>query len=161
MKHVGALVGITVLVFGTTYLFTSDWPLGGTTEETAAVSEAPASQEVAETEPAEAAPAEPAPVDETLLAEGQSLYVQCQACHGPEGQGSVGPAFAGDSNIQDVAYTLQTIVHGRGAMPAFGERFDDTEIASVATFIRNSWGNEFGGVTPEDVAAAREAGPAE
>ena len=170
MRHMGALLGITVLVFGTIFLFTSDWPLGGLTGETAAVSEAeaPADEAAAPAEgeaaPADEAPAQAAeaiPVSEELLAQGETIYAQCQACHGPAGEGSVGPAFAGNANLEDAAYVAETIVHGREAMPAFGDRFDDTEIAAVGTFIRNSWDNAFGGMTPEDVAAARETAPAE
>ena len=32
---------------------------------------------------------------------------------------------------------------------------NDIEIAAVATYERNSWGNDDGIVTPEDVAAVR------
>src|SRR5690606_36842376 len=101
------------------------------------------------------------PVSEELLAQGEQHYQICQACHGPAGEGSVGPAFAGNADLADVGLVAQTILFGRETMPPFGEQFDDDEIASVAPFIRNSWGNAFGGVAPEDVATHRESGPAE
>ncbi len=39
-------------------------------------------------------------------------------------------------------------------MPGFGGLSDD-EVAAVATFVRSSWGNEFGPVTAAEVAAER------
>jgi mono/diheme cytochrome c family protein len=46
-------------------------------------------------------------------------------------------------------------------MPPFPQ-LDDTQLAAVATYIRNSWGNSFGGVSPEEVTAIRaDLGPAE
>jgi cytochrome c oxidase subunit 2 len=41
-------------------------------------------------------------------------------------------------------------------MPAWGPRLNDTEIAEVITYERNSWGNNFGMVTPAEVKALRQ-----
>jgi len=40
-------------------------------------------------------------------------------------------------------------------MPAFGGQFDDQQVAAIVTYIRNSWGNDFGPVSPDEVAAKR------
>jgi mono/diheme cytochrome c family protein len=40
-------------------------------------------------------------------------------------------------------------------MPAFGNQFSDEDIAQIGTYIRNSWGNDFGILTTEEVEAAR------
>ena len=48
------------------------------------------------------------------------------------------------------------ILVGLGEMPAYAHRLSDGEVAAVASYIRNSWGNAFGPVTPKDVAQARE-----
>ena len=40
-------------------------------------------------------------------------------------------------------------------MPAFGKKLSDKEIAAVATYIRTSWGNNFGPIDPQQVANAR------
>jgi hypothetical protein len=40
-------------------------------------------------------------------------------------------------------------------MPAFGQKLNDREIAAVATYIRNSWGNHFGPVSANTVAQVR------
>src|SRR5690606_23509469 len=62
VKHIGALVAMTVLVFGTIFLFTSEWPLRGP-----ATDEAPT--EVAESPPPPPPPPAPAPAPETPPAE--------------------------------------------------------------------------------------------
>ena len=41
------------------------------------------------------------------------------------------------------------------AMPSFAWKLDDEEIADVATYVRNSWGNRAAPVTPDDVARLR------
>src|SRR5215471_15778995 len=41
------------------------------------------------------------------------------------------------------------------AMPAFGWNLNDTEIADVLTYVRNTWGNAASAIQPEDVAKLR------
>jgi mono/diheme cytochrome c family protein len=41
------------------------------------------------------------------------------------------------------------------AMPAFGWNLNDTEIADVLTYVRNTWGNAASAVQPEDVTKLR------
>jgi mono/diheme cytochrome c family protein len=41
------------------------------------------------------------------------------------------------------------------SMPAYADVLDDSEIAAVSNFVRGSWGNEAGPVSPTDVRAAR------
>ena len=36
-------------------------------------------------------------------------------------------------------------------MPPFGQEFSEQDVAAVVTFIRQSWGNRGGPVTPLDV----------
>jgi len=42
------------------------------------------------------------------------------------------------------------------AMPAFGWRHDDADIAKLATFVRSSWGNGGASVTDADVTNVRK-----
>lgn len=42
------------------------------------------------------------------------------------------------------------------AMPAFGDRLDNREIAQLTSYIRNAWGNHAGGVDAGDVGAIRK-----
>lgn len=42
------------------------------------------------------------------------------------------------------------------AMPAFGNRLDDAQIAQLTTYIRNAWGNRAGAVDADDVHDIRK-----
>lgn len=98
-------------------------------------------------------------VDEALFARGQTLYAaHCAVCHmaGGEGLPPTFPALRGDENLADLALIVSSIHEGRGAMPAFPQ-FGAEEIAALASYIRNTWGNEFGGVSAEEVAVLLEA----
>lgn len=93
---------------------------------------------------------------EVSLEQGEKIFSNnCAACHGKNGEGSIGPEFAGNDNLADSAFIVGRILQGQGSMPAFGNRFSDQEVADVTSFIRSSWGNEFGSVTTEDVATRR------
>ena len=116
------------------------------------------------------------PVDKTdvsreaLVKRGKTVYeANCQVCHQASGQGQAGvfPPLAGaGSYYRDAQNHARIIVHGlngeivvngttyNGAMAPHGF-LDDYDIAAVATYERNSWGNDDGDVLPEDVAAVR------
>lgn len=114
------------------------------------------------------APAQPAPevVDDeevlfaALMEEGALVYrrvANCAGCHGNEGAGDFGPRLAGDRYLASVGGVVGIILGGftdRG-MPAFTADLDNRQVAAVATFVRNSWGNEFGLVREEWVANRR------
>ncbi len=117
------------------------------------------------------APAKDGPTDQAaLMANGEKVYAQvCQACHGQDGKGVPGafPPLAGSGSFYgDPKNHASIIVKGlsgpitvqgtafNGVMPPQGS-LSDYEIASVATYERNSWGNADGVVLPADVAAAR------
>ncbi len=110
-----------------------------------------------------------------LIEKGEALYgQQCVACHQPTGAGVPGafPPLAGSDFIGEAAVHAQVIVHGlngrivvngveyNGAMTPY-KQLDDLEIAAIATYERNAWGNAYDEpvVTPEIVRAARAAGP--
>jgi len=71
--------------------------------------------------------------------------------------GSVFPALAGNKALADEKYVVDVILNGKPgtSMPAFGSRLSDDQIAALASYIRNSWGNDFGRVEAGDVAALR------
>ena len=50
---------------------------------------------------------------------------------------------------------INQILKGKNAMPPFAAMLSDADVASVATFERNSWGNKAGDVQPAQVAALR------
>jgi mono/diheme cytochrome c family protein len=95
---------------------------------------------------------------------------QCSACHGPDGGGVEGlfPALKGSAGVQSVdpASVLHVLLRGaRSAatdqaptaptMPSFGWALDDAQIAAVATFVRNAWGNGASAVDTATVSATR------
>lgn len=92
-----------------------------------------------------------------LMTEGERAFRNnCVVCHGAEGQGAIGPRLAGNSNVGGTAFLVQRIIIGfpDHGMPPF-RHLSDEQIAAISTFVRNSWGNEFGAVTPEEVGNLR------
>ena len=106
------------------------------------------------------------------MADGQRIYRgACIACHEVDGTGAprIYPPLPGNANLQsaDPLSTLRIILDGAttmttprapntGSMPSY-PKLSDQEIADVATYIRNSWGNAAPAVTPEQVAKSRRA----
>lgn len=117
-----------------------------------------ASDEAGDTE--QAAVAEQAPVSgeagvsEETLQKGQELFVvNCRQCHGTKG--TAGAPLKGNDNLEDPDFVVTTILTGPGYMTGFADHLDDEQIALLATFVRNSWGNGYGPVSPEAVAGLR------
>jgi len=88
---------------------------------------------------------------------GRTVFMQarCFACHGEYGFGGVGPSFRQNRFLGMGDYVAGQILIGRGVMPSFAEALNDKQIAEVATYIRNSWGNRYGPMKPEEVAKVR------
>ncbi len=104
-------------------------------------------------------------VDEDLFAQGKELFeMNCAVCHQVSGRGNppIFPALAGNEALQDLSLIVSNIHEGQGAMPAFPHLGAD-EIAALATYVRNGWRNEFGGVNATEVIALleREDAPVE
>ncbi len=93
---------------------------------------------------------------------GQQLFMDnCSACHRPNGEGVKGafPSLVGDPVATgDPKAAALKVLNGRGGMPAFKASLPDETIAAVLTYVRSSWGNKSGPVSPAVVAAARGAG---
>jgi mono/diheme cytochrome c family protein len=104
---------------------------------------------------------------DSRMAAGQAIYKDnCAACHADAGTGSPGlfARLAGSHTVQsDEPTTLIRVVlagaQGAGtagaptspAMPSFGWRLNDAQIASVLTYVRNSWGNVASAVSADQV----------
>lgn len=86
---------------------------------------------------------------------GRGLYLKnCRTCHGSKG--TAGVPLAGTPKVSaDPGYLIWAIMTGPGYMPEFGPVLSDEDIAGIATFIMNSWGNDYGPVTAEDVHGLR------
>lgn len=92
---------------------------------------------------------------------GADLYHSiCQGCHMPDAQGAVGagayPALARDRHLRAAPYPVEVVIHGRKAMPGFGDALSDAQIASVVNYIRTRFGNHYkDAVTPALVKKLR------
>lgn len=82
----------------------------------------------------------------------------CSSCHGTAGEGGIGPRLAGSTKMESQTLIINQVLFGSEYMPPFAEMLSNEEIAAIATFIRNSWGNAYPLVTADAVAALR--GPA-
>ena len=105
--------------------------------------------------------------------DGKQVYsTTCAACHQATGQGVEGvyPPLAGSEWVTgDASKLVRIVLHGMtgpvevagetysGAMPPWGGVLKDVDIASVATYLRSSWGNKASPVTAAEVAKIRTA----
>jgi cytochrome c oxidase subunit 2 len=98
-----------------------------------------------------------------LMAKGEKLYNgTCAACHQANGMGIPGvfPHLKGSPIATGpLPAHLDIVIHGskkNPAMAAFGQQFNDVDLAAIITYERNAWGNNTGdAVQPSDVKAAR------
>lgn len=104
-------------------------------------------------------------------ARGARIYLDnCASCHRPDGKGydRAFPPLAGnpvvlapnpDSVISVVLKGAQTprteSTPAQFAMPSFGWRLSDDQIADVTTFVRSSWGNGAGAIDAREVSLLR------
>jgi len=120
--------------------------------------------------------------EEAVIARGDKVYKElCFTCHGPDGRGApvdggpagatMAPSLASSPRVlghRDAV--IKTLLHGltgplegktyqAGVMMPFGENNDEW-IASVVSYVRNSFGNRSAFVTTADVARVRAAASA-
>ena len=109
------------------------------------------------------------------IAAGKVLFAgTCSTCHQPDGKGMEGvfPPLAASSFIKaNPKRVPEIITHGlvgpvtvngkdyNSNMPPMSQLTDD-EVANIATYVLNSWGNPGGQVSKAEAAAARAAKPA-
>lgn len=101
---------------------------------------------------------------------GQIFMDGCAACHrlGGQGAGTAFPGLAGNPMVlsRDPASLIQVILAGSRlpstdavpsnlAMPGFAWRYDDAQVAALASFVRASWGNQAPPVAPGQVTDVR------
>lgn len=108
----------------------------------------------------------------SAMARGAKVYEQqCAQCHGDQGQGQPGafPPLAGNRAVllADTTNLVRVVLQGGylpatagnprpHGMPPFRHVLSDEDVAAVATFVRNSWGNRAGSVGSIEVYRAKE-----
>ncbi len=94
-----------------------------------------------------------------LMEEGAGVFhTICAACHGVNGDQALAShvvLLADNSRLENERLILRRVIHGGGYMPGFGANLSDREVAAVATYIRNSFGNEYGIVREEAATDSR------
>jgi mono/diheme cytochrome c family protein/glucose/arabinose dehydrogenase len=112
----------------------------------------------------------------TALQTGAGIYAElCYACHGADGKGApmagapagtkLAPPLAGSPRVQGHRdHVIKALLHGMsgaidgntypGIMAPMGANTDEW-VASVASYIRNTWGNSGAFITAADVATVR------
>jgi mono/diheme cytochrome c family protein len=120
--------------------------------------------------PAKAPP--PTARDDKAMVAGRAIYADsCSACHQADGKGvpRMFPPLVHNANVQQTDSTtiIRIILQGSRtvatdkrptpfAMPAYDWKLKDSEIAALATYVRNSWGNSAPPVTSKQVSDLRQ-----
>jgi mono/diheme cytochrome c family protein len=59
----------------------------------------------------------------------------CQACHGQGGIGGVGPKLSKNPILKQEEHFWDTVLHGRGPMPAWGSILSEQDIADIYAWL--------------------------
>lgn len=106
------------------------------------------------------------------IAGGKTAFVNCIACHQATGKGMAGifPPLAKSNWVNDLEpKELAKIVirglsgpievsgtaYGNAPMSPLGAIMNDQQISDVLVYVKNSWGNNGGYISPEDVKEVR------
>jgi mono/diheme cytochrome c family protein len=122
-------------------------------------------------QPSHAAAPATSPPDAKVMAAGQAIFVdECSACHAVDGKAApryfpplVGAAVTQSTNpttvIRFILSGTQTVATDARptplSMPSYAWKLNDAQVAAVATYVRNSWGNAAPAVAASDVAKLR------
>lgn len=103
---------------------------------------------------------------------GRTIYADsCSACHRSNGSGvsHMFPPLAKNANVQssDPTTVIRVILQGArtavtdsrptaSSMPSYDWKLSDNDVAAVATYVRNAWGNTAANVTADEVKSLRQ-----
>jgi len=122
--------------------------------------------------PASPGKSPPAPDSQAMQTGGKIYADACAGCHLSRGQGQpqIFPKLAGSAVAQqDDATTVLHLILAGGrtaptptrpsaiSMPSFAWKLTDQQVADVATYVRNAWGNHATPVTAKTVADLRKS----
>jgi cytochrome c oxidase subunit II len=69
----------------------------------------------------------------------QTFAGACAKCHGPEGQGLIGPEFT-SANTADAEAVAEVVRNGRGRMPPIGEEWEDFHMKALTDYLADRFG---------------------
>jgi cytochrome c oxidase subunit II len=69
----------------------------------------------------------------------QTFAGACAKCHGPEGQGLIGPEFT-SANTADAEAVAEVVRNGRGRMPPIGEEWEDFHMKALTDYLSERFG---------------------
>lgn len=114
---------------------------------------------------------QPLSMDNAQMKMGEHVYsANCTACHNSDGKGipNLAASLANNPGLlaDDASSIITTVLQGgrgavtagnptSGAMPSFAWKLSDEQVAAVATYLRNRWGNAAKPVTSDEVADKR------
>ncbi|MES1215686.1 MAG: PVC-type heme-binding CxxCH protein [Bacteroidota bacterium] len=120
----------------------------------------------------------PAGINKDVFLAGREIYSRegfCTTCHQPDGKGLEASGFPPISGSEWIAGSDERLIKlvlkgitgpievngkkypGQVPMTPFGGLLNDDEVAAVLTYVRNSFGNKNGSVSPEKVKEIRNA----
>jgi mono/diheme cytochrome c family protein len=75
-------------------------------------------------------------------ADGEAIFGEtCYRCHGADGTGTErAPSLYERVPMRDDESILRTLIQGKGGMPAWGEDFDDQQLAGILAYLRETFG---------------------
>lgn len=110
--------------------------------------------------------------DQSANDSGRTIYADsCSACHRSNGSGvpHMFPPLAKNANVQssDPTTVIRVILQGArtavtdsrptaSSMPSYDWKLSDNDVAAVATYVRNAWGNAAANVTADEVKSLRQ-----
>jgi cytochrome c oxidase subunit II len=59
----------------------------------------------------------------------------CAKCHGPAGEGGIGPRIAGSPTLSDADELASLVRNGKGAMPAVGAGWTDEQLKALTNYL--------------------------
>lgn len=64
---------------------------------------------------------------------------RCTDCHGPNGEGGLGPAFDTVFTQKTAWQALNTVITGRGSMPAWGDVLTDKQLTDLFAYLNSTF----------------------
>ena len=93
--------------------------------------------DVGPAEPLQAAPPQTQGMPSGVAQRGATVFANnCQFCHGAGASGGFGPKLAGNPILNADAVFWETVLHGRGSMPAWEYALSRQDIADVHAWLK-------------------------